>query len=121
MFKSIRFALLAVALTAAAITSAGAAECHSSGARVGTVQKFSQKGVFNKSYEGELVQDGVSTKGKSGVTNVWKFSALDPAVARQIEAAALSGKTVALRYCQSMFHDITATNTAYTVVEVIPR
>lgn len=52
-----------------------------------------------KSWEGELVMEGL--KGNSQrITNVWKFSVLNAQVASVIENAAMSGKSVALKYCQ---------------------
>jgi hypothetical protein len=79
------------------------AECYSEGVRVGVVQKFSLKGYVNKSWEGEMVQDGERVKAKgqgAGVTNIWKFSVLDPAVAKKLDDAVFSGAQVAVRYCQ---------------------
>jgi hypothetical protein len=87
-----------------AATSARA-ECYSEGVRVGTIQKFSMKGFVTKSWEGELVMDGVKLKaGAEGGTrggNVWAFSVDDAAVAKVIDNTVMSGNPVALRYCQN--------------------
>ena len=100
MFKSA--IILAVALGAAC---AHASDCYSEGVRVGTVQKFSIKGFVTKSWEGELVMEGVKLKaGAEGGTrggNVWAFSVSDAAVAKIIDNAVMSGGVVALRYCQN--------------------
>jgi hypothetical protein len=98
-----------------------AADCYSTGVRRGEIQKFSIKGVFNKSWEGEMVQDGIRTKstsnGKAGVTNIWKFSVTDAAVAKKIEDAMFSGGEVAVKYCQSLFNTGIFTNTSYVVTD----
>ncbi|TQK10212.1 hypothetical protein [Herbaspirillum sp. SJZ107] len=97
-------AMLAVALASSAAAQAG--NCYSEGVRVGVIQKFSQKGIVNKSWEGEMVQEGERVKAKgngAGVTNIWKFSVLDPAIARQLDDAVMSGGAVAVRYCQVQF------------------
>lgn len=118
--------LLAMAAVLLSVAYAGgtaqAAECYSSGTRVGVVQKFSEKGLFNKSYEGQLVQDGIRTKGDAGgATNIWRFSVLDPAIARKIDDASLNGQPVALRYCQALFHNHLSTSTPYVVTDVVAR
>ena len=97
------------------------AECYSEGVRVGVIQKFSKKGAFNKSWEGQLVMDGVSSKSSPNgtrTTNVWKFSATDSAVASQIEDAVMSGKEVALKYCQVRFN-MGTTDTDYLITKVV--
>lgn len=103
----IAFAIVAISffITNANITNANAIaeECYSSGIRVGYIQKFSQKDLVNKSWEGELVMEGTTIKGTGGTVrggNVWKFSATDKSVAAQIEDAVMSGKSVALKYCE---------------------
>jgi hypothetical protein len=102
------------------------ADCYSDGVRKGEIQKFSAKGLINKSWEGEMVQDGVRGKqvGQSAaVTNIWKFSVTDPAVAKKVEAAMFEGGRVAVKYCQSAFTNSLMQNTSYTVtdVKVIPK
>lgn len=121
MLNSLRIAAIALSLCVGAVSTASAAECYASGTRVGTVQKISEKGLFKKSFEGELVQEGIRTKGDAGVTNVWHFSVLAPGIARQIDVAAASGKPVLLRYCESLLHNVLATSTPYVVTEVVPR
>jgi hypothetical protein len=112
------FAIAAMAaLTLSA--SAHAEECYSTGVRTGTIQKFASKGILSKSYEGELVQDGLRTKQDAGVTNVWRFSAVNTQVADKIDAFALSGHPVTLKYCQSFFRNPMKTSTAYIVTEAV--
>lgn len=94
-----------VAAMAIALASGVHAECYSEGVRVGTVQKFSMKGFITKSWEGELVMEGVKLKaGAEGGTrggNVWAFSVDDAAVAKVIDNSIMTGGLVALRYCQN--------------------
>lgn len=118
--------LLAVALAFSMVSSMA---CYSDGIRVGTVQKFSQKGYVNKSLEGELVMEGEKFKGTANGTvrggNVWAFSVLDPAVAKVIDEAAMSGSSVSLRYCQEapLMGSITkfSTDTPYRITQAVIR
>jgi hypothetical protein len=97
---------------------AAQAECYSEGIRSGIVQKFSSKGLVNKSWEGEMVQDGIRTKQNSGITNIWKFSVLKPEVAKKIETLMFDGKPVTVKYCQSFIRNPLVSNTNYEVVDV---
>lgn len=118
-----------IALAIAALTfGAHASECYSEGVRVGTIQKFSSKGVVNKSWEGELVMEGVKFKTDSeGTTrggNVWRFSTLDKAVAKVVDEAVMSGAPVALKYCQRAALDVSGwgtTDTPYLIVQAVVR
>lgn len=115
--------LMALSLSIAAL--AVHADCYSDGVRVGTVQKFSSKGLVNKSWEGELVMEGEKIKGNSsGIRggNVWAFSVLDPAVANVINDAVMTGGPIALKYCQVMgFQSIGTTDTPYRIVAAVIR
>jgi hypothetical protein len=108
-----------------AAQQASAADCRSEGMRVGVIQKFSLKGMVNKSWEGEMVQQGVRTKSTNnggGVTNIWKFSVLDAAVAKKVDAAAFDGGEVAVRYCQQPGISLMGqTDTNYLVTDVRAR
>lgn len=111
--------LLALAITWA-FAAAAQAECYSEGVRVGVVQKFSQKGFAVKSWEGEMVQDGVRVKARgqgAAATNIWKFSVTDPEVAKQIDAAVFDGGEVAVKYCEAFpLTNFGKTDTPYVVV-----
>lgn len=97
--------LIALAAICAASCTPVAAECYSEGIRIGTIQKFSMKGFMTKSWEGELVMEGVKLRaGAEGGTrggNVWAFSVDDAAIAKVIDNATMTGGQVALRYCQN--------------------
>lgn len=122
MKKVFVFMVLAVL---AMFSMSAQASCYSEGVRVGQVQKFSNKGIANKSWEGELVMQGEkfssSGKGTRG-GNVWAFSVLDPAVAKVIDEATMTGAPIALKYCQTGPLEIQfATDTPYRIVQAVIR
>lgn len=91
----------------------------SDGKRIGVLTKFSYKGVFIKSYEGELnlggLRNGMDNDGNQTVTaNVWTFSVSDQNIAKKVED--LVGKQVMIKYHQS-FAGISR-DTSYDVVEI---
>lgn len=112
--------LLAVSLITLISSSMAVADCYSDGVRTGVIQKLSKKGLVIKSWEGELVTDGLKLKNsKRAVSgNVWTFSTQDAAVAKQLDDYMLSGEPVALRYCEVFFN--IATDTAYRITKVTP-
>lgn len=76
----------------------------SDGRRVGVLTKFSYKGLFIKSYEGELNMGGIRNKvnsdgNRSVVANVWEFSCSNPLMAEKLEN--LVGKEVVIKYHQN--------------------
>lgn len=120
--------LVIVAALVLASAHVAAENCYSEGVRVGTVQKFSAKGLVNKSWEGELVMDGVKMRGgyKTGTSggNVWRFSALDAAVAKAIDDAVMTGGEVALKYCEITPLDVTrrlTVQTPYIITKAVAR
>jgi ABC-type sugar transport system substrate-binding protein len=122
MKKSLLIAAV-IAMALLQTTTAQAGDCYSEGVRVGVIQKFSQKGFVNKSWEGEMVQEGERVKAKgqgAGVTNIWKFSVLDAAIARKLDDAVMSGGVVAVRYCQVAFTGW-ETDTQYRITDVRAR
>ena len=68
----------------------------SDGKRVGVLTKFSYKGLFIKSYEGELNMGGLRN---SKVANVWEFSCSNPQMVEKLER--LVGKEVVIKYHES--------------------
>jgi hypothetical protein len=91
----------------------------SDGKRIGTITKFSHKGLFVKSYEGELnmggFRDRTDSEGKHSVVgNVWAFSCSNPEVAKKLDD--LLGKQVVIKYHQS-FNGFKM-DTSYDVVSV---
>lgn len=113
---TIVFAAVAIGIFAGAI---GNVVGTSDGKRVGVLTKFSHKGLFIKSYEGELnmggVRNNVNSKGESSVVaNVWEFSCSNPQMAEKLEN--LVGKEVVIKYHQS-FAGLQR-DTSYDVVSV---
>lgn len=106
-------------LSVMAIGAVGGIMGKSDGKRVGVITKFSYKGVFIKSYEGELNMGGVRNRtdgdGRNTmVANVWQFSCSNPTVAKQLDD--LLGKEVVIRYHQSFAGF--SRDTSYDVVSV---
>ena len=113
--------IAAITLMASSVASAG--ECYSDGIRVGTIQKFSNKGMINKSWEGELVMEGTKISSDSSSVkggNVWKFSVLDAAVAKVIDEATMLGSPIALKYCQVAFQ-VGQSDTNYRITQAVIR
>lgn len=104
-------ALAALALSACNIQ-------YSDGFRVGVVQKCSQKGLFYKTFEGELVVEGIKNTQQGAISNVWAFSANDKKVADAISAAANAGQRVKLYYTQYALNSPSIGDTGYLVTRV---
>ena len=95
----------------------------SDGTRVGTISKFSNRGVMIKSHEGELVLGGQVQTSKGGsVANVWEFSCLDLNIVPALEQAMDSNNVVAVKYHQTFFYNPFRRDTSYLVksVTVVP-
>jgi hypothetical protein len=93
----------------------------SEGSRAGTITKFSERGVFTKSWEGELVMGGLrrGSKGEAHA-NIFQFTVVDQDVAKAIKAALRSGGPVELEYTQSLTYNPLVRDTSYTVLKVTP-
>ena len=101
LLVAIVFAAVTIGIFAAAV---GKVVGTSDGKRVGVLSKFSHKGLFIKSYEGELNMGGIRNKvnsdgNRSVVANVWEFSCSNPLMAEKLEN--LVGKEVVIKYHQS--------------------
>ena len=88
---------------------------YSDGNRVGTVVKFSRKGVFCKTWEGELLVGGLkrvttsSTDGNGNLhssssmaLNVMEFTVEDLSLIKPIQDAMESGKVARVEYNQEL-------------------
>lgn len=89
----LRFAIVA----ALCLTLCACGRDYSNGSRVGVVTKLSQRGLFWKSWEGELNMGGVRAQQDSTVANVFEFNA-DEAAVPKIQEALRTGKRVELIY-----------------------
>jgi len=102
----------------AAIVVGGSGGCSvSDGTRTGTISKFSNKGIFVKSHEGELILGGV-IQGKSASANVWEFSCLDKTLVPSLESAVDNGNMVSLKYHQTLLYNPFRRNTSYLITSV---
>ncbi len=71
---------------------------YSSGYREGVLQKFSRKGNFFKTYEGEVIQRGFGQRAGGFNAQYFKFSVSDIKIADSLENCL--GKQVKLHYTQ---------------------
>ena len=70
---------------------------YSSGYRSGLLQKFSEKGVVFKTYEGELILSSVQSNANVAIASEkFLFSVSDDGIARQMEQ--IQGKHVVVHY-----------------------
>lgn len=100
-----------------------ACEGYSSGERVGVISKFSSKGLFCKSWEGELSMGGfrnsTASDGSSQVVaNIFEFSVIDPRVVEEVEAALRDGDRVAMKYEQKLLPGFCERSTGYVITGV---
>jgi len=89
----------------------------SNGDRMGTLTKFSYKGIVWKTWEGEMVMGGVV----NGAANVWDFSVRRDNPKRDLIVTTLQnsfGKPVHVIYKQSFWVFPWEAATTYDVVEV---
>ena len=79
---------------------------YSEGTRVGVINKFSKKGTFWKTYEGQIALEGIVSSGSHVGANVWDFSLDNQArkgenidgIAKQIQEYAESSTKVRIKY-----------------------
>lgn len=107
----------------------GCSANYSDGSRAGVIRKFSKKGVFMKSWEGELLLGGVVNSGGKDsqlVNETWEFS-VDPKashgedinkVVADIQAAMKSGKRVELYYNQNTLPWVIRFDSSYCIYKV---
>lgn len=83
---------------------------YSDGERVGTITKFSKKGWFCKTWEGEMYLGGLKKKTTSNgestttsmVANTWDFTVEDERLVPAIQKAMAAGDPVTLHYKEEM-------------------
>lgn len=95
---------------------------YSDGIRGGHLQKFSSKGVFWKTYEGELALSGLKTikiVDDSRISNTFEFSVEDEGVAKELFELLRNGEDqyVTVEYIQTWWSGWCDTN--YRVVRII--
>ncbi len=86
----------------------------SEGDRVGKVIKLSNKGIFFKTWEGQLIAGG------QGVINqgLWNFSVVDPEVVEKLKKAMETQTMVKLSYKQNLLYRPWKGSTTYFITDV---
>ncbi len=107
-----RFFLLIILLC----TLSACGQNYSDGTRVGVVTKLSQKGLFFKSWEGEMLMALPSQTVGTIQPEKFVFN-VDPAVESKVEEAMKSGKRVELMYRQWLVRPPTI-DSDYVIIDV---
>lgn len=124
MFRT--FVLGSIAIVGAGVFFASNA-VYSEGSRTGVVSKISNKGLFCKTYEGELVMgglrnttsispDGYATSSVSA--NVFDFSVVDPVIVDKIVEASRTGERATLYYDQKLLFNPCTQKTGYVITNI---
>lgn len=91
---------------------------YSEGSRAGTVVKFSKRGSFVKTWEGQLAM-GVN---KAGAMTLWNFSVYEKqdgkGIIKQVEDSMDSGRRVKIHYRQQRGRQSWKGDTTYFVTKV---
>ena len=99
---------------------------YSSGDRVGTVNKFSEKGLFSKTWEGQMLLGGLKQTGEGYEANIFSFSIdkyskhgenKDDLVSKITECLN-SGKRCKLHYEEEIISSPFRSDTSYFITEV---
>ena len=119
-------AVAALIVVVIAIKCSGGANIeYATGSRSGVVQKLSKTGAIWKTWEGEL-NLGYNTASSDGnghttiAPAIFRFSVESEDVAREVKAAAESGKRVTLEYVYYFLRGYDKGGTGYDIVGVIP-
>lgn len=88
---------------------------YSEGERTGIVSKFSRKGLFFKTHEGDLLQGGLEM---GGVPQSWGFSADNPETIEKVQKAQRSGRRCTLHYKEQLLKQFWRGETKYFVIDV---
>lgn len=95
---------------------------YSEGSRSGVVQKLSKKGVFWKTWEGELnlgyMQATSTEHGQNIAPAIFYFSVENEEVAKELVEAEKSGKRVTVEYKQYFMRGYNKGGTSYDIVDV---
>jgi hypothetical protein len=97
---------------------------YSDGERSGTVTKFSKKGIFCKTWEGELVMGGMRTSlsddgnSSTATANIFEFSVIDDGIVKKVREKLESGERATLIYEQELIPAICQRGTSYVITGV---
>lgn len=95
----------------------------SNGDRTGTVTKLSYKGLFHKSWEGEMATDSFSSAGEGRLSNTFAFTVKDIGLIDDLQEAQANGDRVVLHYSQKLTHNPWIQDSRYVVesVKIVPK
>lgn len=88
---------------------------YSEGSRAGVVVKFSHKGSFIKTWEGELSMGAVD---QGGIREKWAFSVEDDPMVKEVQDAMDHGKRVKLLYREQYRQQSWKGSTKYFIIGV---
>ncbi|MCS6969330.1 MAG: hypothetical protein RMJ44_12255 [Cytophagales bacterium] len=93
---------------------------YSEGFRVGRVMKISRKGIFFKTWEGQLNVEGILSDKLGSVSSTWEFSVEDsrPEVIQAINKAMDANKRVKLYYEEKFYTYPWRGDTKYLITKV---
>jgi hypothetical protein len=97
----ITIAALSLVAVCLAVFFPGCGENYSEGERTGVVTKLSKKGLFYKTWEGEMNVGGMRADVNGNLSaNIFEFTINDDAILTQVQDAQRANKTVTLLYKQ---------------------
>lgn len=73
---------------------------YSEGKRVGRIYKLSEKGMFWKTWEGELDLEMMEGSGNQVANKIWHFSVVSDTLVKQLEECMMRGDRVTLTYIE---------------------
>lgn len=88
----------------------------SEGERVGTISKFSHKGLIVSTWEGDMILGSTGSSGNAD--NTWRFTVEDTRVAEKVKEYQRTGRSVVLKYRQEVFVASWRGDTDYMVYDV---
>lgn len=94
---------------------------YSEGARAGTIQKFSKKGIFWKTYEGDLYMGMTTGEENTIVANIFHFSLpenADKSLVKKLEYANTKGDRVKVKYDQWIISPSSQGSSSYIISSV---
>lgn len=92
---------------------------YSDGERTGTVTKLSNKGLFCKTWEGELLMGGIRQTENGPAANVWTFTVTDPKWLEPLQKAQNIGERVTIGYVQWFAAPPCTSESGYEVTSVL--
>ena len=119
MVVGIIMAVLLLVIMLPILMICGFSSEYSDGERTGSVTKLSRKGLFCKTWEGEMNLGGaVNSNHKGLVANVWQFTVDDDAVLLKIQEGQRAGKLITVEYHQWLIAPVFRTESGYIVKAV---